>query len=325
MTYRTPQSCINVVWSNLIDRLSTQPIISSRDGDCREILGYSVTLSNPGLLTHPSRRADPVYAAAETLWLLGSDPSTDMIKYYAPQYVRFENNGIANGHYGRRWWNNEQLPRIIDLLEKDPFTRQAVIGLWRPDDLDLIGKSNDIPCTLSIQFLIRFNTLSMIVTMRSNDAWLGFPYDVFVFSCLQNLVAEKLGCMVGEYTHNVGSIHLYSRDYVKIRDELMYQRSFDFSPPIAWKYHTAPILSAIVVVRKLERSLRENVSEAYAINMINTTADTELGKESLSSDLVKCCAMKNLCETSQLRVLHHIHNTQLRCALINRIDNNKGT
>jgi thymidylate synthase len=48
--------------------------------------------------------------------------------------------------------------------------------------------------------------------MRSNDIWLGVPYDYFVFTSLQTKMAMELGVDVGEYTHFAGSLHLYKRD-----------------------------------------------------------------------------------------------------------------
>ena len=45
--------------------------------------------------------------------------------------------------------------------------------------------------------------------MRSNDAYLGLPHDVFSFTMLQEIAARELGVGLGEYTHSVASLHLY--------------------------------------------------------------------------------------------------------------------
>jgi thymidylate synthase len=55
----------------------------------------------------------------------------------------------------------------------------------------------------------------MLTSMRSNDAWLGLPHDVFAFTMIQELVARSLGVELGEYRHSVGSLHLYERDEKK--------------------------------------------------------------------------------------------------------------
>ena len=48
---------------------------------------------------------------------------------------------------------------------------------------------------------------------RSNDIWMGVPYDMFSFCFLQVKMAMELGVEVGEYTHYAGSLHMYQRDY----------------------------------------------------------------------------------------------------------------
>ena len=45
------------------------------------------------------------------------------------------------------------------------------------------------------KFLIRDNKLNMITTMRSNDIYLGFTYDVFIFTLMQEILANELGML----------------------------------------------------------------------------------------------------------------------------------
>jgi thymidylate synthase len=75
-----------------------------------------------------------------------------------------------------------------------------------------------------MQFLIRNNTLHMIVTMRSQDAVLGFSYDVFTFS----MVAKAIQCLLfergievdmGDLHVNAGSLHVYEQHYDKVLHE----------------------------------------------------------------------------------------------------------
>jgi thymidylate synthase len=49
----------------------------------------------------------------------------------------------------------------------------------------------------------------MHTTMRSQDLWLGFCYDLFTATLLQELLAGWLEVPVGEYHHHVDSLHLY--------------------------------------------------------------------------------------------------------------------
>ena len=59
---------------------------------------------------------------------------------------------------------------------------------------------------------MRKRRLSVVAYMRSNDAFLGLPHDVFAFTMLQEMFARSLGAEVGDYVHFVGSLHLYDRN-----------------------------------------------------------------------------------------------------------------
>lgn len=81
--------------------------------------------------------------------------------------------------------------------------------LWSPNP----AASKDIPCTVALQFIRRSDVLHLIVTMRSSDVWLGLPYDFYVFSQLLNCMAGELGCEQGWVQFQLGSSHLYERQF----------------------------------------------------------------------------------------------------------------
>ncbi len=72
--------------------------------------------------------------------------------------------------------------------------------LWylsRDNRLDLAAIQKEIPCTTTLQFFVRNERLDMVTTMRSNDAYLGLPHDVFCFTMLQEIIARSLGLDIG--------------------------------------------------------------------------------------------------------------------------------
>jgi len=107
----------------------------------------------------------------------------------------------------------------VDKLRADPFTRQAVIQVWdrQKDSQHRVPMPKDIPCTLSITFGTEGKRLlTMSVVMRSNDVWLGLPFDVFQFRQLQRTVANCLGWDIGQYCHHDVSMHAYDRNTAQI-------------------------------------------------------------------------------------------------------------
>lgn len=155
------------------------------------------------------RRVNLGILATEYVHLLGGISSLEQLDLASKgRFSQFADDGRLKGAYGPRI--RHQLPRVVDLLRRDPDTRQAILSIW--NGTELIGQSRDIPCTLAVQFLLRDDKLHVRTTMRSNDVILGVPYDWWMFSRLGMSVASVLGVETGSYTHTVGSMHLYDRD-----------------------------------------------------------------------------------------------------------------
>lgn len=222
---------VNRFWNSLLsDILTHGENVPSRNGNTKEIFGWSGTIMHPEkcFLTQSSRHLSAGYAAAELLWYLCRSDRSEWLTPYAPQYKNFaQEDGSVYGAYGARWARartgmNDQLIDCYDLLCRDATSRQAVVTHWYPADAHMACHTpkRDIPCTLSFQFLVRDGKLHMHVNMRSNDAWLGTPYDVFCFCTIQVLMASALGYAVGQYNHSVASMHLYEKDWTKARESI---------------------------------------------------------------------------------------------------------
>ena len=191
---------------------------SPRGIPTREILGAHLRIDQPRerILAVEGRIPNPAFAVAEALWILsGSDDG--WIFDYNSQLVRYADCGVLRGAYGprlRRWGAQEdQLWRVVDLLLRDRDSRQAVVQIFDPAR-DWAG-AKDVPCTVGHRFFVRSGRLHLHTTMRSQDLWLGMPYDIFANTLLQELMAGWLGLEVGRYDHFVDSLHLYEHDVVE--------------------------------------------------------------------------------------------------------------
>jgi thymidylate synthase len=180
-----------------------------------EVLGAHLRLTEPrrrfiGL--PPVRVLNPAFAVAEALWIM-SGSNDSWIFTYNRSLERYADDGQLQGAYGPRMrnWRGEvdQLDHVRRLLLRDPDSRQAVIQLYDPQR-DTRGH-RDVPCTLNYRFFIRRGRLDMHITMRSNDVWLGLPYDLFTATLLQEVMAGWLGVELGIYHHHVDSLHLYAQ------------------------------------------------------------------------------------------------------------------
>lgn len=190
--------------------------INPTKGRAKELNGVLLELTNPrARLSRSGMRGKIFSCLGEMCWYLAGSNELDFISYYIPEYKHYAEGGCLFGGYGPRLFRNNgnvnQIDNIINILKNKPETRQAVIQLF--DAEDIVGQHKDIPCTCSLQFILRNNKLYMITNMRSNDAYLGLPHDVFFFTMLQEIIARTLSVEIGTYKHMVGSLHLYDKNY----------------------------------------------------------------------------------------------------------------
>lgn len=174
-----------------------------------EIIGARIELSDArmNIVGSPSRKLNYHFMVAEALWILLGQNDVRTVATFNSKIAEYSDDGVTfAGAYGPKVI--EQLSYVVDTLRVDPDSRQAVINIWR----ERPRAARDIPCTLSLQFLVREEELHLVTTMRSNDAWRGLPYDLFTFTTIQHYVAAALELPVGRYVHNVGSLHLYEAD-----------------------------------------------------------------------------------------------------------------
>ena len=107
--------------------------------------------------------------------------------------------------------NFVQWDYVLNELRNDQDSRRAVIHIRSP--WDSMNAKLDVPCTMTLQFLIRDQELHLVVSMRSSDIILGLTYDVPAFTMFQEQLANELGIGVGRYIHVSNSLHIYDRHF----------------------------------------------------------------------------------------------------------------
>lgn len=135
-------------------------------------------------------------------------------------WERFLKNGRFSYTYSERmYW---QLGPVIKELSEAKGSRQCVITIFDScEDLQNMGGKARIPCSIYYQFLRREisgkDSLMLIYTMRSCDFYTHFPVDVWLAIRLGMYVANLLKIDLYNFTHFVGSLHAFRKDYSKRR------------------------------------------------------------------------------------------------------------
>lgn len=118
--------------------------------------------------------------------------------YPERMWPKFANNN--EGNHGIRF-NYGDLSDVVTQLVEHPFTRQAYLPIWFPEDTGAVhGKR--VPCTLGYHFIIRDGRLDISYFMRSTDLLRHFQDDVYMAIRLAQWVVDKV---------NDGTEHLLNR------------------------------------------------------------------------------------------------------------------
>lgn len=129
-------------------------------------------------------------------------------------------------HKGIRY-DYGDLESLVNLLIREPFTRQAYLPIWFPEDTG--AESNQrVPCTLGYHFIRRGENLHVNYYIRSCDFIRHFRDDIYL--CLRMvewlLVHLRpitcgnswLNVTPGIFTMHITSLHIFSKEYNLLKD-----------------------------------------------------------------------------------------------------------
>ena len=135
----------------------------------------------------------------------GQFSHTYMERYWPPDYmdgVRFDVGNLSN---------------LISMLITRPYTRQAYLPVWFPEDLyaaDVLGER--VPCSLGYHFLRRGDLLKVVYYMRSCDWFRYFRDDVYLTCRLLQHVAEKVGAPHLRLLMHISSLHVFEPELPRL-------------------------------------------------------------------------------------------------------------
>lgn len=248
--------------------------VSPRGRNTKELLGYTFAINDvtDRIISSDVRGTNIFYCIGNFLWVLAQSNDVDFISYYNPRGYDFSDDGkILRGAYGKRIFDFDgvnQWHQCFKELKCDPDSRRAIITFHLPQH-DWSG-SLDTPCTASIQFLIRNNKLVLINHMRSQSAAMVMPYDIFLMTMLQEIMACELGIEASYYIHMCNSIHFFENEY-NLVDEILLDNSLSIKPQMNPMPKETSIISIKPLI-KYEKQIR-NMAIALKYNP-NVILDT---------------------------------------------------
>lgn len=278
----------------------------------KDISNYSVVIENSldRYVQSSINKLNLPGAISRFIWMMGANNRIKDIEFYwGPNVSKFSDDQIVmpGSNYGMRMITPSpglnQVKGIIERLKQDPSSRRAAISIYHPEDA--VRDSVDIPCAFGFFYQIRDNKLNTSIIMRSNNASFLFPYNIFEFTLLSEVIATELGIDLGVTTYQAISMHLYEKDFQKagsIISESDNDNDFEL-PKIPGG---SKPLSQINTLIKLEADLRH---ESMGISEDNIRAKIEEKRGELDSYWIE----------HYLFLLYHVTSSKLSDAALSEI------
>lgn len=147
-------------------------------------------------------------------------------------------NGELGPVYGKQWtaWETKsgdtinQIDYVVDLLKNNPTSRRILFHGWNveylpdeklsPQENAAKGKMALPPCHLLYQFQVMDNKLNLMCTIRSNDLFLGNPFNTAQAALWVHMLAQQCDLEVGELIMSIGDAHIYSNHLDQVKEQL---------------------------------------------------------------------------------------------------------
>lgn len=128
-------------------------------------------------------------------------------------------------HWGGDWRTGtggiNQIENIINTLNTDPFSRRIVLSAWNVADLDKMALP---PCHLMYIFKVSLcndkKVLNCKVILRSNDMFLGHPFNAVSASLLTIMIARCTNMIPGTISLSISDAHIYNNHIQQVTTQL---------------------------------------------------------------------------------------------------------
>ncbi|AFJ02947.1 Thymidylate synthase [Methylophaga frappieri] len=176
----------------------------------------------------------------ELLWFLSGETN---IRYLQENGVSIWDewatpDGELGPVYGAQWrrWQGadgqvyDQVTDLVEGLKNNPDSRRHIINGWNVAELPIesdkpwenaaAGRMALPPCHLLYQFYVADKTLSASLYIRSNDLFLGNPYNTASLAFLTHMLAQQCDYDVGDIVISIGDAHIYRNHFEQVQTQL---------------------------------------------------------------------------------------------------------
>lgn len=192
----------------------------TRNGNTRALINQTLTADTLDCPIITGKKVFYNKAIAEWVWML---EGRDDLEFLHEHKIYWWDSYAVNGHVEKSYGyqlrlNPDQLEYVINELKKPFSSRRARITLWQPRDIE----EQAIPCCFTEFDFIKYDNgkLQMVMTFRSSDLFLGFPYDALVGFLMLKHIATESNLKVHSVIYNLINAHIYLKHKEAIRSYL---------------------------------------------------------------------------------------------------------
>jgi thymidylate synthase len=231
----------NIYHGLLVDILKNGKLRQNRTGEpAYSVFGRQLRFKNVGdvfpILT--TKRVHLKSVIGELLWFLSGNTNKFVLKekYGCTIWDEWgdDETGEMGPIYGYQWRNFnssgiDQMTNVLNTLKTDPDNRRMIVTAWNPEQLSQQALP---PCHWSFQFNTNKiegqekRTLDLMMNIRSNDIFLGAPFNIASYGLLLLMVAQQVDMIPGDLIINIGDAHIYKNHIPFVIEQLKRSSKF---------------------------------------------------------------------------------------------------
>jgi len=152
-----------------------------------------------------------------SIWNEWATPEGELGPVYGAQWRRWP------GHDGKHY---DQVQALVEGLQNNPNSRRHIISGWNvallpeesisPQENAAAGRMALPPCHAFYQFYVANGKLSGSLYIRSNDLFLGHPYNTASLALLTHMLAQQCDLNVGDIIISIGDAHIYHNHFEQV-------------------------------------------------------------------------------------------------------------